>query len=65
MQHLRVEVREEVQQVRAEMRDGFRQVHGRIDRTNESLSLMGSMLNQQTRERFEHLEGRVQALEER
>jgi hypothetical protein len=63
MKQLRVEVREDVQQVRAEMQEGFRLVHGRIDRTNEAVSMVGSLLHQQTTERFERLEARVLVLE--
>lgn len=51
-------------QLKAEMQEGFQQVNGRIDRLNDTMTLMGSGL-QRTNERVEGLDVRVRVLEER
>lgn len=69
LQDVRTELKADIQQVRtdlgSEMREGFRQVHGRIDCTNDAMNLMSSGLHKVTTERFQNLEQRVQALETR
>lgn len=68
IQEVRTELKTEIQQVRTdlstEMREGFRQVNERIDRTNDTMMMMGSAL-QRTNERIEGLDARVRVLEER
>ncbi len=75
MQQMGTDIRAEMQQmgtdIRAEMREGFQQVHGRveatnsrIDRTNDVLILVGSEVYR-TMGNVEELKQRVQALERR
>jgi predicted nuclease with TOPRIM domain len=75
MQQMGTDIRAEMQQmgtdIRAEMREGFQQVHGRveatnsrIDRTNDVLILVGSEVYR-TLGNVEELKQRVQALESR
>jgi len=67
IQGVRTELKAEIHQVRtelrAEMQEGFQQVNSRIDRTNDTMMMMGSAL-QRTNERIEGLDARVRALEE-
>ena len=54
----------EIQGVRTGMQEGFQQVNGRIDRLNDTMTMMGSGLHR-TNERVEGLDVRVRVLEER
>jgi DNA anti-recombination protein RmuC len=47
-----------------EIQEGFQQVNGRIDRLNDTMTMMGSALHR-TNERVEGLDARVRVLEER
>lgn len=68
IQGVRTELKTELQQVRtelkAEMQEGFRQVNTRVDRLNDTMTMMGSELHR-TNERVEGLDARVRVLEER
>ena len=57
-----------LEQVRTELEEGVRQVHVRIDRTNDMLNLVGSVLHRATGAvsvRIEDLDRRVRVLETR
>jgi len=68
IQGVRTELKTEIQQVRtelrAEMQEGFQQVNSRIDRVNDTVTMMGSALHW-TNQRVEELDKRVRVLEER